>query len=186
MDHPGIVPVHEPGLDAESGVFFTMRLVRGRELREAMRAAAERANAWTPTRIIATLQRVCEAMAYAHSRGVLHRDLKPANIMVGRFGETYAMDWGLARVIGSWDTKDIRLAGEPASQETEIRFYRKDSGDTDSGLLTMDGDVVGTPAYMSPEQARGELDATGPAADVYSVGAMLYEQLVGHAPYSPR
>ena len=98
LDHPGIVPVHELGLDAQGRAFFTMRLVRGKDLKEVFGLVHEKAEGWTVTRALNVLLRVCEAMAFAHAKGVIHRDLKPANIMVGRFGEVYVMDWGLARV----------------------------------------------------------------------------------------
>ncbi len=128
--------------------------------------------------------KVCEAMAYAHSKGVIHRDLKPGNIMVGRFGETYVMDWGLARVVGREDRHDIRVQ-EPMPTSTVRTEHRPGTDDPDSPLLTMDGTIVGTPAYMSPEQARGEVEHVGVRSDVYSVGAMLYHLLTGQMPYVP-
>jgi WD40 repeat protein/tRNA A-37 threonylcarbamoyl transferase component Bud32 len=175
LDHPGIVPVHELGLDAAGRPFFAMQLVRGRDLGELLAAVAGGEPGWTTTRVLGVLLRVCEAMAFAHDRGVVHRDLKPSNIMVGRFGETYVMDWGLARVLGdgalvaddSVDTLRAAIAGEAGS----------------SPLLTQQGEVVGTPAYMAPEQSmRGA--AVGPAADIYAVGAILYHLLGGSIPYA--
>ena len=110
LDHPGIVPVHELGLDAQGRVYFTMRLVKGRDLKRDLRARRARARrAGRETRALGVILKVCEAMAYAHRKGVIHRDLKPANVMVGRFGEVYVMDWGLARVLGRTDTHDLRL-----------------------------------------------------------------------------
>jgi hypothetical protein len=122
-------------------------------------------------------------MAFAHEKGVIHRDLKPANIMVGRFGETYVMDWGLARVLGKKDTKDIRP--QPNESVSAVRTDRRIGAGAkpDSSLLTMDGDQVGTPAYMPPEQARGDLERIGPHSDVYAVGAILYHLLSGQVPY---
>jgi formylglycine-generating enzyme required for sulfatase activity len=124
-------------------------------------------------------------MAYAHAKGVIHRDLKPANVMVGHFGEVYVMDWGLARVIGRKDPHDIRpeLSSTSFSIRTERREAREET--PDSPLLTMGGDVVGTPAYMSPEQARGEVERLTARSDVYSLGAMLYHLLTGQMPYVP-
>ena len=150
LDHPGIVPIHELGLDAEGRVL-----------------------------------KVCEAMAYAHYKGVIHRDLKPANVMVGRFGAVYVMDWGIARVLDREDAKDIRI--QPLATTQAVRSDRKESGakSPDSPLLTMDGDVMGTPAYMSPEQAKGQLEKIGSQTDVYSLGAMLYHLLTGQMPYVP-
>src|SRR5690606_23803914 len=131
------------------------------------------------------LQKVCEAMSYAHDKGVIHRDLKPANIMVGRYGEVYVMDWGLAKILGREEARDVRLRPDASSGPTVIRSDRREhAADTpDSPLYTMDGDVVGTPAYMPPEQAEGDLEAMGPHSDVYAVGAMLYHLLAGHMPY---
>ena len=193
LDHPGVVPVHELGMDARGRCFFTMRLVKGRDLKAVFGAihsdelvADPDLASWTRNRALSSVYRVCETMAFAHSKGVVHRDLKPANIMVGRFGETYVMDWGLAKIQGREDTRNLRLdTGDHAS----VSYVRTDRGqeaaeDPDSPLITMDGDVVGTPAYMAPEQARGELDKVGPQSDIYSMGAILYHLLTGRAPYS--
>jgi serine/threonine-protein kinase len=181
LDHPGIVPVHELGVDAQGGVYFTMKLVKGRDLRAILELVRAGTEGWTQTRALSVLLKVCEAMAYAHSKGVIHRDLKPSNVMVGRYGEVYVMDWGLARVLGHEDSKDIRIRPEATS---ELHTHRGEAAlDPDSPLVTMQGDVVGTPAYMSPEQARGDLAAMGPQSDVYSLGAMLYHLLAGHMPY---
>ncbi|NOT29772.1 MAG: serine/threonine protein kinase, partial [Planctomycetes bacterium] len=189
LDHPGIVPVHELGLDQRGGVFFTMRLVKGRDLKEVfelVQSGGSNASGdeWTLTRVLWVLLKVCEAMAYAHSKGVIHRDLKPANVMVGRFGEVYVMDWGLARVLGQPDRHDLRLRNEGTSLSFVESERRADaSHSADSVLFTMDGDVVGTPAYMAPEQARGQIDRLGPRSDVYSLGAMLYHLLTGEMPF---
>ncbi|MEM7200967.1 MAG: protein kinase [Planctomycetota bacterium] len=184
LDHPGVVPVHELGVDDAGSPFFTMKLVRGETLHAVFARREAGDPEWTLPRILGVLSRVCEAMTYAHSKGVIHRDLKPANIMVGRFGEVFVMDWGLARVLGRADAKDIRLQVDPQAT-CELRSERAALRAADGGspLVTMDGDVVGTPAYMPPEQAVGDVDGLGPAADVYAVGAMLYHLLAGHAPY---
>ncbi len=172
LQHPGIVPVHELGLDADGRLYFTMNLVRGQNLRDVLRLARAGEDGWTRARVLEVLRRVCEAVAYAHDRGVIHRDLKPLNIMVGRFGETYVMDWGLARVLRRDEPAAPATGAEPAPPDP-------------LAAQTLDGDVVGTPAYMPPEQARGELDRVGPPADVYAIGAMLYELLSGEMPYVP-
>jgi tetratricopeptide (TPR) repeat protein len=184
LQHPGIVPVHELGLDADDRVYFSMKLVKGRNLAEVFRLVREEREGWTRTRVLGVLLKVCEAMAYAHARGVIHRDLKPSNIMVGRYGETYVTDWGLARILGRPERKDIRVRPEAESMTLVRSDWRGDGAGGDA-VLTMDGDVLGTPSFMSPEQARGELDRMGPASDVYALGAILYQLLAGHMPYRP-
>ena len=178
LDHPGIVPIHELGLDESGRPFFSMKLVRGHHLGEILVLAQNGAEGWSRTRVLHVLLRVCEAMAFAHNKGVVHRDLKPANIMVGGFGETYVMDWGLAHVAGRSPTSDANGALDISTLRAEI------AGDSDlSPLLTHTGDVIGTPAYMAPEQAAGSLDKASAAVDVYAVGAILYHLLAGHMPY---
>ena len=188
LEHPNIVPVHELGVDDVGRAYFTMPLVRGRELKtiiaevHAQADGAERPaeDRWTLRRALGVVLRVCEAVAYAHSKGVLHRDIKPSNVMVGRFGEVYLMDWGLARVKGREGLYD-----SDRPEGAELETVRGDLADRDpnSTLLTRDGDVVGTPAYMSPEQGRGEAEALDARADVYSLGALLYHLVSGRAPY---
>ncbi len=187
LDHPGIVPVHELGLDPEGRVYFTMKLVKGRTLKHIFDLVAEGKEGWTQTKALGVLLKVCEAMAYAHDKGVIHRDLKPGNIMVGKFGEVHVMDWGLARILDKKDEKDIRIREEAPKSSSSLRTEREEHrGETpDSPLYTMDGDVVGTPAYMPPEQAAGRVDEIGPQSDVYAVGAMLYHLIAGHMPYVP-
>ena len=179
LDHPGIVPVHELGVDKEGRVFFTMKLVKGRDLAAIFDLAHEKKEGWNLTRALGAMLKVCDAMSYAHAKGVIHRDLKPANVMVGRFGEVYVMDWGVARVLKREETHDIRIQETVAVRSD----WRDKAEEEEPKLLTMDGDIVGTPAYMSPEQASGELDHMGPHSDVYSVGAMLYHLLSGQMPY---
>ena len=182
LDHPGIVPIHEIGL-SDGRLYFAMKLVRGRDLRTILESSREGSEGWTRPRMLGVLLKVCEAMAYAHTKGVIHRDLKPSNVMVGHFGEVYVMDWGLARALGRQDVHDIRLKrdDETKSLRTERREEREET--PDSPLVTMDGVVVGTPAYMSPEQARGEIQLLSPRSDVYSIGAILYHVLTGQSPY---
>ena len=186
LDHPGIVPVHDLGIDREGRCFFTMRLVRGRELKEVLDLARERKEGWTITKALSVILKVCEAMAYAHSKMVIHRDLKPSNVMVGRFGETYVMDWGLARVLrpGEKATKPS-TPEDGGSSMSLVRTVRREESDAnpESPLVTMDGDVVGTPAYMALEQAQGRLDELGPRSDIYSLGTILYYMLTGRSPY---
>ncbi len=179
LAHPGIVPVHELGVDAEGRAYFTMKLVQGLTLEEVLARVRSGDETWSRARVLDLLLRVCEAMAYAHSKGVIHRDLKPANVMVGAFGEVHVMDWGLARVLSS-ESEDSAHA-----DAGELRSAVSESGLEDSASHTLDGDVLGTLAYMSPEQARGSLSEIGPATDVFALGAILFELLAGHAPHKP-
>ncbi len=184
LDHPGIVPVHELGLDEQGRVYFTMKLVRGEDLSYVIEHARAGRDGWSETRVVTVLLRVCEAMAYAHSKGVIHRDLKPSNIRVGRFGAVYVMDWGLARVHGRSDERDLRVRElESADASEPVVSERTLQPAGDSPLHTMDGTPIGTPMFMSPEQASGRLDQLGPTTDVYGLGAILYTLLAGRMPY---
>ncbi|MFN7671576.1 MAG: protein kinase domain-containing protein [Planctomycetota bacterium] len=186
LDHPGVVPVHELGLDQSGKVFFTMRMVKGKTASERFADAYHQRNEWDLTRGLEVILKVCDTMAYAHDKGVLHRDLKPGNVMVGRFGEVYVMDWGLAKVLGQQDRHDLRIRADITTGVSRLETARKRDAETDAdnSVVSMDGQQLGTPSYMSPEQARSEeLDAR---ADVYSIGAMLYELVTGSAPYAPR
>ncbi|MFM2091163.1 MAG: Serine/threonine-protein kinase PknD, partial [Planctomycetota bacterium] len=167
LEHPGIVPVHGFGTAADGRPWFAMKLVRGRTLGEIIAARAVdpgTARAWPVRRLLAVLVQAAQAVAFAHSRGVVHRDLKPANIMLGDFGEVLVMDWGLARMQGG-GTDGAGAAGLDAAPE-----------------VSMDGTVCGTPCYMPPEQARGERDRIGPGSDVFALGATLCEVLSGRPP----
>jgi formylglycine-generating enzyme required for sulfatase activity len=185
LDHPGVVPVHDLGVDQTGRAFFTMRLVKGNDLKEVFKWVRSGTEGWNQTRALNVLLKACETLAYAHSRNVVHRDLKPGNIMVGSFGEVYVMDWGLARVMGREDRADIRLRPEPMAEQDSLQTARSEAAESDPGspLITMDGDVIGTPVYMSPEQARGQVELVDARADVYSMGAILYELLTGTIPY---
>ena len=179
LQHPGIVPVHELGLLPDGRAYFTMKEVEGITLAEAIadvhlasddRRWAPGRLGWTFRRLIDAFGRTCEAVAYAHSRGVCHRDLKPANIMLGPFGEVLVLDWGLAKVLDDDDSLP------------PIETARTDR----SALRTQVGAVAGTPAWMPPEQAEGDADRIGTASDVYSLGAVLYAILSGTPPYTGR
>ena len=170
LDHPGVVPVHDLGEDGAGRPFFAMKHVEGVDLERVIEQVHQQSAQWTHARVLEVLIKVCDTMAFAHSRGIVHRDLKPSNIRVGRFGEVYVMDWGLARVMAESAEPDDEREPAPALSDT--------------ASLTMDGDVLGTPAYMAPEQAEGRTDGVGKAADVYSVGAMLYHLLTGQRPYA--
>ncbi|MCK6503952.1 serine/threonine-protein kinase [Myxococcota bacterium] len=162
LQHPGIVPVHELGTTDEGRPFFTMKRVRGRALDQAV-ARGE------PASLLGRLdvfRKVCDAVAYAHDKGVLHRDLKPENVMIGAFGEVLVMDWGLARVLG-----EPVEAGEEAIRTGDLGL-----------AATREGRVAGTPSWMAPEQARGEVQRLGPAADIYALGGLLWFLLVERPP----
>ncbi len=185
LDHPGIVPLHEIGVDDDGAVYYTMPLIDGEDLLTVFDHVQNGASEWSQVRALNVMLKVCDAMSYAHAKQVLHRDLKPSNVMVGRFGQVYVVDWGLARVIGEPDVHDIRICKDAPILEGLVATERvadRQSG-MESPLVTMDGDVLGTAAYMSPEQARGEIERLGPQSDVYSVGAMLYHLLSGHPPF---
>lgn len=177
LQHPGIVPVYDHGELRDGRLWYAMKEVRGRTLgaiiadlhaSSSPAAFGTTASGWTFRRVIDAFARVAQAVAFAHSRGVVHRDLKPENVMAGEFGEVLVMDWGLARRVAS----PIEEDGEAGSQ------------DEAPPELTRHGDVLGTPAYMPPEQARGARDLHGPASDVYALGAILRHALTGRPPYA--
>ena len=172
LDHPGVVPVHELGVDSEGRVYFTMRLVKGRDLKAIFDLVKTGEEGWNRTRALGVLLKACEALGYAHAKGVVHRDLKPANIMVGRDGEVYVMDWGLAKVRGRKDTRDLRMKLADSSSQKSLRTLRRDEVEETPGspLVTMDGAVVGTPSFMSPEQGRGDVDLVDERSDVTITG----------------
>ena len=178
LQHPGIVPVYELGRLPDGRLYIAMKLIRGRTLAELLddRAgpAADRA------RHLTTFEQVCQAVAYAHACGVVHRDLKPSNVMVGSFGEVQVMDWGLAKVLDRGGIADEERSLRGQADETPVRTLRTGSTADDSRA----GSVLGTPAYMAPEQARGRLDTLDERADVFGLGAILCEILTGLPPYT--
>jgi len=182
LEHPCIVPVYSLGTFDDGRPFYAMRFIRGDNLEAAIDQfhQDEQAgrDAGARTLALQKLRRrfldVCNAIAYAHSRGVVHRDLKPGNIMLGQYGETLVVDWGLAKSVG-------RPEPVPASATLDDRTLVPESGS--DRRRSVQGDLLGTPAYMSPEQAAGRIDQLGPASDVYSLGATLYCLLTGSAPF---
>lgn len=178
LEHPGIVPVYGLGSYPDGRPFYCMRFIQGDSLAEAIKKFRSARSTMTASQrnlrlrnLLSRFVDVCEAVAYAHSRQVLHRDLKPGNIMLGRYGETLVVDWGLAKALGTEETIT------PGADRPVVPR----SGST--AAPTQVGSLIGTPEYMSPEQAEGRLDKLGPATDVYSLGATLFCILTGRAPF---
>jgi tetratricopeptide (TPR) repeat protein/tRNA A-37 threonylcarbamoyl transferase component Bud32 len=178
LEHPGIVPVYGLGTYGDGRPYYAMRFIRGDSLKEGIRAFHADATlrgdlvrrSLELRKLLRRFMDVCNAIDYAHSRGVLHRDIKPGNIIVGKHGETLVVDWGLAKPLGRTERDNV----------TDERTLVPQS--TSGSAETLPGSALGTPAYMSPEQARGELSSLGPRSDVYSLGATLYCLLTGRPP----
>ncbi|MGC4004875.1 MAG: serine/threonine-protein kinase [Pirellulales bacterium] len=199
LEHPGIVPVYGLGTYADGRPFYAMKFIRGDSLKDAVdryhtprRREKPRTAGEKNLQLRRLLQRfidVCEAIDYAHSRGVLHRDLKPGNIMLGRHGETLVVDWGLAKSLGK--ASEASAASHAPSHEDAAEDLPlmpeaplvPQSSSNDASEPTMQGNTLGTPAFMSPEQAHGRIDLLGPASDIFSLGATLYVLLTGAVPY---
>jgi tetratricopeptide (TPR) repeat protein len=185
LQHPGVPAVHQLGKLSDGRPFFSMKLVRGQTLAQLLRQRHSPAEELP--RFLGIFGQVCETVAYAHSRGILHRDLKPSNIMVGAFGEVQVMDWGLAKQLRSADGE---WRGVKAAQPDAARGLEDPARAPHSGLRapqsTEAGTVVETPAYMAPEQARGEVAGLDERADVFGLGAILCEVLTGEPPFRGR
>lgn len=183
LQHPGITPVYELGRFPDQRPYFTMKLVRGQTLAKLLKDRSDPSS--ERPRFLKVFEQICQTLAYAHARKVLHRDLKPHNIMVGSFGEVQVMDWGLAKVMtesGVSGTVSARLSETPVASEGSVQTKRSSGYSTDIPN-TQAGSVLGTPAYMSPEQARGDIDQLDERADVFGLGAILCEILTGKPPY---
>jgi serine/threonine-protein kinase len=191
LEHPGIVPVYAMGRYEDGRLYYAMRFIHGESMQaaihrfhqQAQTGLTERQRLRTLRELLERFVDVCQAVAYAHSRGVLHRDLKPSNVMLGKFGETLLVDWGLARPLAARAASDpaegaATVTWEPPSQRP---LALTEAGD---GMTTPAGQVWGTPPYMSPEQAAGKPEALSPASDVYSLGATLYHVLTGKPPFA--
>ena len=177
LEHPGIVPVYELGDDEDGEVYYTMKLVQGTTLKDILEKIgdgdAKTTRRFPLPRLLEVFLKICDTIRFAHSRGVIHRDLKPENIMIGDFGEVLVLDWGIAKSADSVT---------PSKQvETTLQTLRIE-GDVDASM-TMQGDIVGTPAYMSPEQAFGQVDKIDARTDIYALGGLLYSMLTLTPPF---
>ncbi len=180
LQHPGIVPVYELGKGKDGRPYFAMKLIKGQTLASLL----ERRNApgEDGRRLLSVFEQVCHTVAYAHARGVIHRDLKPSNVMVGAFGEVQVVDWGLAKVLPQGGVADDERSARARALPAAIATVRQGTGSAHSEA----GTVVGTPPYMAPEQARGEVQCIDERADVFALGAILCEILTGLPPYVGR
>jgi serine/threonine-protein kinase len=176
LEHPSIVPIHAVGQDADGRPFYAMRFVQGETLHDALRRTYAVGPPGEPRltlrHLIGRVVTVCNTVAYAHSRGIIHRDIKPGNIILGPYGETLLVDWGLAKPLAETE--------EPQAHAEATPSIPTGSENTEPGA------VIGTPAYMSPEQAGGHGHVVGPSSDIYSLGATLYAVLTGQAPAQGR
>ncbi|HXE89796.1 MAG TPA: serine/threonine-protein kinase [Terriglobales bacterium] len=172
LEHPGIVPVHDVGTLPDGRVFYTMKYVEGPRLDRWATGATS-----LPERL-RIFERICDAAAFAHDRGVVHRDLKPENVMVGPFGEVLVMDWGVAKILSAVASRQALREAADAEAVTVAGPQLR----TASAEQTGHGMVLGTPGYMAPEQARGESAQVDARADVFALGAILRFLLTGHAP----
>jgi eukaryotic-like serine/threonine-protein kinase len=175
LEHSGIVPVHDVGTLADGRVFYTMKFVEGQRLDKYIASVNS-----VPDRLRLFL-RVCDAVGFAHVRGVLHRDLKPANIMVGPFGEVLVMDWGLAKILRENVSSNARATDPEATVFDKPKAPTRANDDTEISVVTEHGTVMGTPGYMSPEQARGDVEHLDARSDIFSLGALLRFLLTGQA-----
>ena len=186
LEHPGIVPVHDAGTLADGRVFYAMKFVEGQRLDRYIESLAS-----IPDRLRLFMS-ICDAVAFAHARGVLHRDLKPANVMVGPFGEVLVMDWGLAKILAD-AVEPVPLVLERPQLDDAVLDRSAKSGNAEATIASLipattsssntgHGSVLGTPGYMSPEQARGEIDLLDARSDIFSLGALLQYLLTEKLP----
>jgi len=180
LQHPGIVPVYDLGM-VKGRPFFAMKLVKGETLAKRL---SERASVLSERHgLLSIFEDICQTMAYAHARGVVHRDLKPANVMIGAFGEVQVVDWGVGKVLRQGGVDDERPVALDAVGESTPASVVETVRSKDAGSNSLAGSVMGTPAYMPPEQARGKVEAMDERSDVFALGAILCEILTGQPPY---
>ena len=176
LQHPNIVPVYELGLDEHGEVFYTMKFVKGITLEHVLRdirhGDAETIQKYPLGVLLTVFLKICDGVAYAHSMGVVHRDLKPDNVMIGEYGEVLVMDWGLAKKIAHGSGDENLADTKPQAPESDLR-----------GFQTLDGLIVGTPPFLAPEAARGDLDEIDARSDIYVLGGILYAILTLRPPY---
>jgi len=182
LEHPSIVPVHELGIDADNNIFYTMKLINGVTLKEIIKQIKaghqKTIRSYPLSSLMNIFIKVCEGMAFAHSKGVIHRDLKPENIMIGEFGEVVILDWGLVKVLDTdEDDSAIEHARKVIKQGDKKAFTKVGSSRTIDVHQTMEGAAMGTPSFMAPEQAYGKIDALGSRTDIYALGGILYNIL---------
>ena len=183
LQHPGIVPVYEMGLQNGETPFFAMKLVKGRTLADLLAHREDLKSEWR--KLLHIFEAVCQTVAYAHARRVIHRDLKPANVMVGSFAEVQVVDWGLAKVLPRGGIADEKAASKTATKASALSVIATVRSQPGSGSDSQVGSVFGTPAYMSPEQALGDIEHEDERSDVFSLGTILCELLSGAPPYTP-
>ncbi len=191
LEHPNIVPVYDLGLDGDGQAYYAMKFVDGVTLHsvlDGLRSGDAKMRArFSLAELLTIYQKVCDAVAYAHSRGVIHRDLKPGNVMIGEFGEVMLMDWGLAKRTAEpvLEGQATTLTGEQVAEVVGAKLQtRRGSGGDLKSFETLDGFVVGTPPYLSPEQACGAVEKIGGWSDIYVLGIILYEILTLRQPFS--
>jgi tetratricopeptide (TPR) repeat protein len=189
LQHPAIVPVYDQGWFTDRRPYITMKLVEGHTLAALLHERTDPSQ--NLPRFLGIFEQACQAMAYAHARGILHRDLKPANIMVGAFGEVQVMDWGFAKTFRNDETRpsasgESAALTKPADKADAKAKAEAEERGRDGHVLTQSGAMMGTPAYMPPEQARGETGMLDPRTDVFALGAILCEILTGQPPYGGR